>query len=54
MPVSCDHCGTTDPEDIPPLAWSLNMEGGRVQRYCEGCTRDQVRSIEGKLDPTYW
>ncbi len=52
--VRCDHCGTTEHEDTPPLTWSLGMEGGRVRRYCEDCTRAHVRSMEGKLDPTYW
>ena len=54
MAVFCDHCGTTSTDDAPPLTWSLSMEAGRVCRYCEGCTRDHVRSMEGKLDPTHW
>ncbi len=54
MPVSCDHCGAVSPEEIPPLTWSLSMERGRVCRYCDSCTREHVRSMEGKLDPTHW
>ena len=54
MPVHCDLCGTTAPDDTPPLSWSLSTERGKVCRYCEGCTRDHVRSMEGKLDPAHW
>ena len=54
MPVRCDSCGTSVPDDTPPLTWSLSVEGGRVYRYCEPCTREHVRAIEGKLDPTRW
>ena len=52
--VSCDHCGTTEPDQTPPLTWSLSMEDGRVRRYCQRCTREHVRSMEGKLDPAHW
>jgi len=52
--VTCDHCGTTQPDDSPPLTWSLSVDGGRVRRYCEECTREHVRSMEGKLDPAHW
>jgi hypothetical protein len=54
MPVCCDRCGTASPEDDPPLTWSLSMEAGRVRRYCEPCTREHVRAMEGKLDAAYW
>jgi hypothetical protein len=54
MAVSCDNCGTSTPDDLPPLTWSLGMESGRVRRYCDRCTRTHVRAVEGKLDPTYW
>lgn len=52
--MSCDLCGTTVDDDQPPLAWSLSTERGKTMRYCETCTRENVRSIEGKLDSEHW
>jgi len=54
MPVMCDRCGTTVEGDEPPLTWSMSTEHGQTRRYCEQCTRENVRSIEGKLDSEYW
>ena len=53
MAISCDFCGTSTEGD-PPVTWSLSMERGQVKRYCEGCTRNNVRGMEGKLDPEHW
>ncbi len=50
----CDLCGKVGEGDEPPLTWSLTVENGRSLRYCDRCTRDNVRAIEGKLDSTYW
>ena len=52
--VTCDHCGTSEAEDPPPLTWSLGMDAGRVRRYCERCTREHLRAMEGKLDSAHW
>ncbi len=38
----------------PPLTWSSAVERGRLQHYCEQCTRENVRAMEGKLDSEYW
>jgi len=54
MPVTCDRCGTTVDVDEPPLTWSLSTEHGQTKRYCERCTRENVRAIEGKLDQEHW
>ena len=54
MAVTCDFCGTSVADDVPPLAWSVAREDGAVKRYCERCTRDNLRAMEGKLDSTYW
>lgn len=54
MTVECDHCGAVAEGDEPPLSWSLSMESGRVRRYCEQCTRQHVRAMEGKLDAEHW
>ena len=48
--VTCDLCGATHEGEAPPLTWSLSMERGQAKRYCDRCTRDQLRLMEGKLD----
>lgn len=54
MAVTCDFCGTTDPGEVPPLTWSVAVERGQVRRYCEACTRANLRAMEGKLDRDFW
>jgi hypothetical protein len=54
MAVTCDFCGTAAPGDEPPLTWSLSMDRGRTRRFCERCTREHLRSMEGKLDTEHW
>lgn len=52
--MTCDLCGTTLPADEPPLTWSLSIDRGQAKRFCEHCTRQQLRSMEGKLDQENW
>jgi hypothetical protein len=52
--VTCDLCGAPAPGDEPPLSWALSVERGQAKRYCEGCTREHLRSMEGKLDEQHW
>jgi ribosomal protein S27E len=55
--VTCDFCGRTAPggsDDALPLTWSTSVERGRVHRYCDVCSREHVRSMEGKLDVDFW
>jgi hypothetical protein len=52
--VTCDLCGLSDPGDEPPLSWSLSIDRGQAKRYCEQCTRQHLRSMEGKLDQAHW
>ena len=54
MAVSCDLCGTSVAADEPPLSWSLSIDRGQAKRYCEQCTRQHLRSMEGKLDQELW
>jgi hypothetical protein len=51
-PVSCALCGTSVVE--VPLTWISSMERGRLVYYCDACSRENLRSIEGKLDSEYW
>ncbi|MGB8649385.1 MAG: hypothetical protein WCD35_01855 [Mycobacteriales bacterium] len=51
-PATCGVCGTS--VEDRPATWSLQVgERGR-QWLCERCTRDNLRSIEGKLDEAWW
>lgn len=54
MGATCDHCGAVTEADEPPLTWSMSTDRGRVRWYCERCTRQNLRAMEGKLDREYW
>jgi hypothetical protein len=51
-PVSCARCGQSAPE--PPITWSTSVERGRRLYYCDRCSRENVRAIEGKLEGEWW
>ncbi|MFT4008436.1 MAG: hypothetical protein QM655_00180 [Nocardioidaceae bacterium] len=53
MPI-CDFCGSVAPADQLPLTWSTAVEGGRSKIYCDRCSRDHLRAMEGKLDSEHW
>lgn len=53
----CTTCGRMpDPSDeaTARLTWSRGTDAGHSQWTCDGCSRDHLRSIEGKLDPAWW
>ena len=50
--VTCAMCGRTEPEQ--PLSWTTSVERGTVRFYCDACSRENVRSIESKLDSEWW
>ena len=50
--TTCGVCGT-QVED-KPATWSLQVSERGTQWICEPCTRDNIRSIEGKLDEAWW
>ncbi len=49
----CGRCGATG-DVIAALTWTRSVDGGEVTWYCERCSRENVRSIEAKLDEQYW
>ena len=57
-PVTCDFCGTPAPADPSsdslPLTWTTAVENGRRRVFCERCSREHLRAIEGKLDSEWW
>lgn len=50
----CDWCGRVERDVARTLAWSTAVEGGRRRSYCEYCSREHLRSMEGKLDSEFW
>ena len=50
--VTCDFCGTT--ADEQPLTWTSSVENGQTKLFCDKCSRDNLRAMEGKLDSEYW
>ncbi|MFF1822399.1 hypothetical protein ACFVWG_34175 [Kribbella sp. NPDC058245] len=50
----CALCGRQAESEDVPLTWATSVENGRKLHYCDACARENVRSIEGKLDPVYW
>jgi len=56
MAVTCILCGTLGDADseAAPLGWSMSTsERGKVFT-CPQCVRENVRSIEAKLDEAWW
>ncbi|WP_198412324.1 hypothetical protein [Nocardioides mangrovicus] len=52
--VTCSFCGATAETDEPPLTWTSATEHGRLRHFCDRCSREHLRSMEGKLDSEYW
>ena len=50
--ITCAWCGTT--VEQLPLTWTSSVERGALRYYCDRCSREHLRSIEGKLDADYW
>ena len=52
--ATCALCGQQAESEDAPLTWVTSVEDGRKLLYCDRCARENVRSIEGKLDSVYW
>ena len=50
---TCDFCGR-QAEETQTLTWTTSVENGRQRIYCEDCSRQHLRAIEGKLDNEWW
>jgi hypothetical protein len=51
----CAWCGRMpDDESSARLTWVLGVENGCKVWTCDQCSRDNLRSIEGKLDSPWW
>ncbi|GAA2162402.1 hypothetical protein [Humibacillus xanthopallidus] len=56
-PLVCATCGRR-PESgeaaTARLTWSRVTSGAAAAWTCDRCSREHLRSIEGKLDPDWW
>lgn len=51
----CATCGLkAEDESAARLTWAVGMENGRRVWTCDRCSREHLRSIEGKLDTAWW
>jgi hypothetical protein len=51
----CATCGTVAGDAaLAALAWTRGAENGREVWTCDRCSREHLRSIEGKLDTAWW
>ena len=51
--LTCDFCGR-QAEEVDALTWTTSTENGRRRRYCDVCSREHLRAMEGKLDSESW
>jgi hypothetical protein len=53
--IACAMCGAT-PDDmaLARLTWARGTENGHEVWTCDTCSRRHLRSIEGKLDSSWW
>lgn len=52
--VTCAYCGADAPGEVAPLTWTSAVEQGRLRLFCDRCSRDHLRAMEGKLDSEHW
>jgi hypothetical protein len=50
--VTCARCEAT--ADELPLTWVTSAEADGLRYYCDRCARENLRSIEAKLDSEWW
>ncbi|MFJ3983800.1 hypothetical protein [Streptomyces fungicidicus] len=51
-PLVCARCGFRAEGSRP--TWTFSVEDGARRHYCETCSRDNLRAIEGRLDSRWW
>ncbi|MGR8008402.1 hypothetical protein [Streptomyces hypolithicus] len=52
--VVCSRCGKYSESESTPLTWTCSVENGSRQYFCDDCSRANIRSIEGRLDSSWW
>ncbi|GAB2856991.1 hypothetical protein GCM10027074_25010 [Streptomyces deserti] len=51
-PLVCARCGTR--AEHPQPTWTFSVENGTRHYFCETCSRENLRVIEGRLDSEWW
>ena len=58
QPMTCATCGAqpggADAVAAARLTWTRGVEAGQALWACDRCSREHLRSIEGKLDSAWW
>ncbi|MET7655079.1 MULTISPECIES: hypothetical protein [unclassified Streptomyces] len=49
----CARCGARA-EAPPPITWTCSVQRSVRSYFCETCARENLRAIEGRLDPEWW
>ncbi|SED55917.1 hypothetical protein SAMN04490357_5149 [Streptomyces misionensis] len=52
-PLLCARCGIPAPGPHP-ATWTWSVENGTPVYFCATCSRENLRSIEGRLDSAWW
>lgn len=53
--MACATCGATPAGmALARLTWARGTENGHEVWTCDTCSRRHLRSIEGKLDSSWW
>ncbi|MFB7331910.1 hypothetical protein FNH09_24405 [Streptomyces adustus] len=50
--LECARCGRS--AEGPRPTWTCSVENGRRRYFCDTCSRDHLRAIEGRLDSAWW
>jgi hypothetical protein len=51
---TCDFCGRQEDDEATTLTWTTAVENGRAKTFCDTCSREHLRAMEGKLDSEWW
>jgi hypothetical protein len=51
---TCDFCGRQEDDEAKTITWTTAVENGRRRVFCDTCSRDHLRAMEGKLDSEWW
>ncbi|MEU5539068.1 hypothetical protein [Streptomyces sp. NPDC020362] len=52
-PFVCARCGA-QAGDFQPATWTCSVENSIRQYFCDVCSRENLRAIEGRLDSAWW
>jgi hypothetical protein len=50
----CNFCGARESDPVQLLTWTTAVEHGRQRSFCTRCSREHLRSMEGKIDSEWW